>query len=114
MGSEIRLRSDRIRNVPDRFASVILERITACVIMRIAIVAALKRDDVHLLTDKITRVVPEGLLTSDGVVHEADIIIYGTGFKADQFLVPMQIIGRDGRDLRRRGRGAARAPAPGH
>lgn len=44
MGSGIRLRSDRIRNVLDRCASVILGRIKPCAIMRIAIVAALKRD----------------------------------------------------------------------
>jgi 4-hydroxyacetophenone monooxygenase len=62
-------------------------------------VRTLKRENVHLLTDKISRVVPEGVLTSDGVVHEADVIIYGTGFKADQFLVPMEIIGRNGREL---------------
>jgi 4-hydroxyacetophenone monooxygenase len=62
-------------------------------------ISALKRDNVHLLTEKIARVVPEGILTSEGVLHEADVIIYGTGFKADQFLVPMQIIGRNGRDL---------------
>lgn len=62
-------------------------------------VSALKRDNVQLLTDPIARVVPEGIVTADGVLHEADIIIYGTGFKADQFLFPMQVIGRDGRDL---------------
>lgn len=62
-------------------------------------VTAIKRDNVQLLTDKIARVVPQGVEMADGVVHEADIIIYGTGFKADQFFVPMQIIGRNGTDL---------------
>ena len=62
-------------------------------------ITALKRDNVQLLTDKITRVVPQGVETDDGTVHEADVIIYGTGFKADQFFVPMQIIGRNGTDL---------------
>jgi 4-hydroxyacetophenone monooxygenase len=62
-------------------------------------VSTLKRDNVQLLTDRIARVVERGVVTEDGTLHEADIIIYGTGFKADQFLVPMQVIGRDGVDL---------------
>ena len=62
-------------------------------------VAAIKRDNVQLLTDEIARIVPQGLETTDGVLHEADVIIYGTGFKADQFFVPMEVIGRDGTDL---------------
>lgn len=62
-------------------------------------ISTLKRDNVQLLTDSIAEVVPEGVRTADGVVHEADVIIFGTGFKADQFLIPMQVIGRDGIDL---------------
>ena len=62
-------------------------------------VSTMKRANVHLLTDRIARVVPQGVVTADGVLHQADIIIYGTGFKADQFLVPMQVIGRKGIDL---------------
>jgi 4-hydroxyacetophenone monooxygenase len=62
-------------------------------------IATMKRDNVHLLTDRIARVVAEGVITADGTLHAADIIIYGTGFKADQFLVPMQVVGREGVDL---------------
>ena len=62
-------------------------------------ISTLKRDNVHLLTNKIARVVPEGVLTEDGELHQADVIIYGTGFQADQFLIPMQVIGRNGLDL---------------
>jgi len=62
-------------------------------------ISTLKRDNVQLLTDSISEIVPEGVRTADGVVHEADVIIFGTGFKADQFLIPMQVIGRNGIDL---------------
>lgn len=72
-------------------------------------ISTLKRDNVHLLTDRIARVVAQGVVTEDGTRHEADIIIYGTGFKADQFLVPMQVIGRDGVDLVRHWGGEPRA-----
>ncbi|MEH6634568.1 MAG: NAD(P)/FAD-dependent oxidoreductase [Halioglobus sp.] len=62
-------------------------------------ISALTRNNVQLLTQSIAKVVPEGVLTADGTLHAADVIIYGTGFKADQFLIPMQVIGRNGVDL---------------
>jgi cation diffusion facilitator CzcD-associated flavoprotein CzcO len=40
-----------------------------------------------------------GVRTADGSLHEVDVIVYGTGFKATEFLAPMTITGRDGRDL---------------
>lgn len=62
-------------------------------------IGTLKRDHVSLETSPITEIVPEGIRTADGVTHEFDVIIYGTGFHADRFLLPMHITGRDGRDL---------------
>jgi 4-hydroxyacetophenone monooxygenase len=72
-------------------------------------VAALKRPNVELVTDKITRITPKGLVTADGAEHEVDVIIYGTGFHASKFLAPMKIRGRDGRDLHETWDGDARA-----
>ena len=43
---------------------------------------------------------PEGPRTADGLVHEVDCIIYGTGFKTTEFMFPMQITGGGGRSLR--------------
>ncbi|SPM32530.1 Predicted flavoprotein CzcO associated with the cation diffusion facilitator CzcD [Mycobacterium rhizamassiliense] len=60
---------------------------------------ALARDNVDVETDTITEVTPTGVRTADGKLHEVDVIIYGTGFKATEFLAPMTITGRDGRDL---------------
>ncbi|MFN8068439.1 MAG: NAD(P)/FAD-dependent oxidoreductase [Mycolicibacterium insubricum] len=60
---------------------------------------ALARDNVSLVTEPITAVVPQGLVTADGVLHEADTIILGTGFAATDFLAPMQITGRGGTRL---------------
>ena len=34
-----------------------------------------------------------------GALHEADVIIYATGFHATEYLFPMTIAGRDGRTL---------------
>ena len=69
----------------------------------------LKRDDVHLVTDRIEAIEPDGVRTADGTVHEADVIIYGTGFKASDFLTPMKVVGRGGVDLHERWGGDARA-----
>ncbi|BBX65700.1 flavin-binding monooxygenase [Mycobacterium saskatchewanense] len=60
---------------------------------------ALARENVSVVTDAITEVAPTGVRTADGRLHEADVVVYGTGFKATEFLAPMTITGRDGRDL---------------
>ncbi|SNY87816.1 Predicted flavoprotein CzcO associated with the cation diffusion facilitator CzcD [Nocardia amikacinitolerans] len=60
---------------------------------------ALTQPNVAVETTAITEVVPEGVRTADGRLHEADVIIYGTGFKGTEFLWPMQIYGRGGHKL---------------
>ncbi len=60
----------------------------------------LKRDDVRLLTERIAEITETGVRTDDGVLHEVDVIVWATGFSAAQFLAPMQIIGREGLELR--------------
>jgi 4-hydroxyacetophenone monooxygenase len=61
--------------------------------------SCLKRDNVELVRTPIAWVVPEGIVTSDGAVYEADIICYATGFRSNDYLWPMTITGRDGRVL---------------
>ncbi|OBJ23791.1 flavin-containing monooxygenase [Mycobacterium colombiense] len=70
---------------------------------------ALARDNVSVETDAITEVTPTGVRTADGRLHEVDVIIYGTGFKATEFLAPMTITGRGGRDLHAQWAHGARA-----
>ncbi|WP_183093978.1 flavin-containing monooxygenase [Nocardioides stalactiti] len=60
---------------------------------------ALAQDNVDLETERIARITPAGVETVDGRVHEADVVIWGTGFKATEFLAPMSIKGSGGRDL---------------
>lgn len=40
----------------------------------------LARSNVSLVTEAIERIVPEGVVTSDGQVHAVDVLIFGTGF----------------------------------
>ena len=61
--------------------------------------AALQKDNVELVTTGIEAITAEGILTSDGVLHEVDAIACATGFHADKFLFPMKITGRDGIEL---------------
>jgi 4-hydroxyacetophenone monooxygenase len=68
-----------------------------------------KRDDVMLVTESIDEITAEGVRTADGTVHEVDVIIYGTGFQASDFLTPMKVVGRGGADLRQHWGGDARA-----
>jgi cation diffusion facilitator CzcD-associated flavoprotein CzcO len=56
----------------------------------------LARPDVDLVTEKIIAVTPAGVRTADGAEHPADVLIYGTGFAATAFLVPIKVTGRDG------------------
>jgi len=70
---------------------------------------ALKRDNVRLVTDGIREITPTGIITTDGVAHDVDVIIYGTGFQASKFLTPMKVTGRDGIDLHEHWEGDARA-----
>jgi 4-hydroxyacetophenone monooxygenase len=60
---------------------------------------ALQRDDVTLVTDGVDRIVPEGVVDRAGILHEADIIVFATGFHAQKFLHPMTIAGRGGLNL---------------
>lgn len=60
---------------------------------------ALARPDVDLVTEKIVAVTPDAVRTADGVDHPCDVLVYGTGFAATEFLAPMRVVGRDGRRL---------------
>jgi 4-hydroxyacetophenone monooxygenase len=69
----------------------------------------MKRDNVHLITDKIREISPRGVVTADGVEHAVDVLIYATGFQASHFLTPMTVLGRNGVDLNAQWDGDARA-----
>lgn len=73
----------------------------------------LKRDNVHLVADRIREISPRGVTVTDPDGHDrqidVDVIIYGTGFQASKFLTPMQVTGRGGLDLHEHWQGDARA-----
>ncbi len=57
---------------------------------------AIQKPNAEVVTEGIECVVPEGVRTKDGELHELDVLICATGFKADAFMRPMDIVGRGG------------------
>lgn len=60
---------------------------------------ALTRPNVAVVTEGIREVREHSIIDAAGREHAVDAIIYGTGFKATEFLAPMAIIGRNGQSL---------------
>jgi cation diffusion facilitator CzcD-associated flavoprotein CzcO len=70
---------------------------------------AVDRTNVELITTGIEAITPDGIKTKDGQEHKADVVIFGTGFAATDFLAPMTIKGRGGHDLNEAWRAGAEA-----
>lgn len=70
---------------------------------------SLCRDNVDLVTSPISRIRPAGIEASDGELHEADVIVYATGFDAQHFLRGIRVIGPGGTELHEQWAGGARA-----
>jgi 4-hydroxyacetophenone monooxygenase len=59
----------------------------------------LRRDNVELVTDDIIEIIEGGVRSADGIERSFDVIIYGTGFHASKFLMPMAVRGIGGVDI---------------
>jgi cation diffusion facilitator CzcD-associated flavoprotein CzcO len=57
---------------------------------------AIQKPHAELVTEAIEGVEPAGVRTKDGALHELDVLVLATGFKADAFMRPMVITGRSG------------------
>lgn len=60
---------------------------------------ALARANVEVVTDAIARVEPDAVVTADGTRYPADVVIFGTGFRAQDGLSPVRVVGEGGRTL---------------
>jgi cation diffusion facilitator CzcD-associated flavoprotein CzcO len=60
---------------------------------------AIQRNNAHLVRTEIKQIEASGIRTEDGELHELDVIVLATGFRADQFMRPMHIQGRNGLEL---------------
>ena len=69
----------------------------------------LVRPNVEVVDTAIVSIDAGGLYLRDGTERKVDAIIYGTGFTPTEFLQPMQVTGRGGRELREAWRHGAEA-----
>jgi cation diffusion facilitator CzcD-associated flavoprotein CzcO len=53
----------------------------------------------ELVVEKIECIEAGGVRTIDGQLHELDLLVLATGFKADHFMRPMNVVGRAGTKL---------------
>ena len=70
---------------------------------------ALKRENVHLITDPIDTITETGLRSKTNGNYEVDVILYACGFYPSRMLWPMTIKGRGGVDLQEHWDGDPRA-----
>jgi cation diffusion facilitator CzcD-associated flavoprotein CzcO len=61
--------------------------------------SAINRQKTKLITDGIQRITPKGIVTADGTEHEADVIVWATGFHVADSYRYVDIKGRGGEDL---------------
>ena len=54
---------------------------------------ALQRPNVQLVTQAVSAITPTGVVGADGTLYPCDVIVWGTGFKATEFVAPMRIFG---------------------
>jgi len=60
---------------------------------------AIQKPNAELVTEGIERIEPAGVRTRDGRLHELDVLVLATGFRADRFVRPMQVTGAEGKAL---------------
>jgi 4-hydroxyacetophenone monooxygenase len=60
----------------------------------------LTKPNVALVTDNIDHFARDGIVTADGTLRPADIIVIATGFKVTEMAARLNITGRNGSDLR--------------
>ncbi len=60
---------------------------------------AIQRPNAELVTEAIRAVEPGGVRTTDGRLHELDVLVLATGFKVDAFVRPITVVGRNGVSL---------------
>ncbi len=60
---------------------------------------ALKRENVSLIPQAVTRVTPKGVVDAEGVEREIDVLVMATGFQPTNYLASVEVVGREGRSL---------------
>jgi 4-hydroxyacetophenone monooxygenase len=59
----------------------------------------LTRDNVELVRTPIARIEPDAVVTADGARHRADVLVYATGFRVNDMVSSLKVLGRNGIEL---------------
>ena len=60
---------------------------------------AIQHPNAHVVTEGIQRVEAEGIRLNNGELRKLDVLVVATGFRADSFIRPTTVLGRDGINL---------------
>jgi len=60
---------------------------------------ALTRENVELVTDNISEVRPNSIVTEDGTERQVDVIVHCTGFRVTEPLIGIRLVGRNGVEI---------------
>ena len=60
---------------------------------------AIQRPNVEFVTERIREIREHSIVTEDGTERAADVLIYGTGFRATEPLHDTRLVGRDGLEI---------------
>jgi 4-hydroxyacetophenone monooxygenase len=60
----------------------------------------LRKERVKLVSDPISEIGPDWVMTKDGTKYEADVLVIATGFDVLRFITAFEVRGRSGRGLR--------------
>lgn len=60
---------------------------------------AVQRRGVRVITERIDHVEPRGVVTTDGTLHEVDVLVLATGFDSHAYLRPVELTGPNGHKL---------------
>lgn len=70
---------------------------------------ALREPNVELVPRAVDRITPTGIVDTDGVERQVDVIVLATGFRAADYLARVDVVGRGGRSLHEHWGGEPRA-----
>jgi cation diffusion facilitator CzcD-associated flavoprotein CzcO len=86
---------------PDKLAHIIPDYQIGCkrILMSNDWYPTINRPNVDLVTDPIESIDEQGVQTRSGRHYAVDAIICGTGFRASEFLSPIEVTGRGGKSL---------------
>ena len=59
----------------------------------------LTRDNVELVRTPIARIESDAVVTTDGNRHRADVLVYATGFRVNDMVSSLKVLGRNGIEL---------------